>query len=248
MNVPPALSANQARGWGRYAETSPLYQHLNDVIADDERLLVVLNSIEHTPRQNILFAGVQYLMMGDDGSLLARYYPNFTDPPMEMSGISGPFREFVLANAEELIVLGRTRYTQTNECRRCVALLPGVWATGVERFHLVDFGTSAGLNLQLDRYHYRWGETMWGPESPVDLTTDNRGADVTPRDIEIVTRTGLDLNPIDPTDPDDRRWLEALVWPEHHDRRIRLRAALEVAAANPVDLVAGDGLGTLPEA
>lgn len=217
--------------------------------ADDPRLLEVLNSIEHLPRHNVLFAGVQYLMMRDGTTPLANYYPNFSADPGDPADIAGPFTDFVLAHADALITIGRTRYTQTNECRRCVALVPAVWATGANRFHLVDFGTSAGLNLHLDRYRYRWGPITWGPrESAVELITEMRGGAVTPHEIEILSRTGLDLNPLDPSDADDRRWLEALVWPEHHERRWRLQAALDVAASHPVDLVAGDGLVTLPRA
>lgn len=216
-------------------------------MADDPRLLDVLNSIEHLPRHNMLFAGVQYLMLRDGGSSLAGYYPNLTDKPGRVEDVDAAFTDFVLANSDELVEIGQTRYTQTNECRRCTALMPAIWATGVTRFHLVDFGTSAGLNLQLDRYRYRWGGTDWGPtDSAVELETEMRGAGVTPHEIDVVSRTGLDVNPLDPSDPDDRRWLEALVWPEHSERRSRLTSALEIAATNPVDRVAGDGLTTLP--
>lgn len=209
----------------------------------------VLNSMEHLPRHNVLLAGVQFLMLRDGCGELGEYYPNLSDRTRDRGDIAGPFEEFVLAHAEELAEIGRTRYTQTNECRRCVALLPALWMTPAERFHLVDFGTSAGLNLHLDRYRYRWESVEWGPPaSPVHLETEMRGASVTPRAIDVVTRTGLDLNPIDPADPDDRAWLEALVWPEHDDRRVRLRAALDVAASHPSHLVAGDAMVTLGEA
>ena len=88
---------------------------------------------------------------------------------------------------------------------------------------------------------------MWGPASEVVLETEMRGSGVVPCDLSILTRTGLDLNPLDPADPEDRRWLEALIWPEHHERRSRLTAALEIAAANPVGRIAGDGLVVLPQ-
>jgi hypothetical protein len=245
LSIPPPPTPEQTSAWGKYAETSPLYQRLNEVVAGDDSLMSVLNSIEHTPRQNILFAGVQYLMLRDGGGELAQYFPNFADRPRDLAGVATPFTEFVTAHADELTEIGRSRYTQTNECRRCVALLPGIWATPAERFHLIDFGASAGLNLQLDRYAYRWDGITWGPDSPVVLETENRGAEVKPKEIEILTRTGLDLDPVDPTDQDARRWLEALVWPEHAERRYRLRAALDLAAANPPQLVAGDALTTL---
>ena len=31
---------------------------------------------------------------------------------------------------------------------------------------------------------------------------------------EIASRTGVDLHPVDVLDPEQRRWLRALVWPE----------------------------------
>lgn len=233
------------RKWADYAESSPLYQRLTEVIASDPDLLRVLNLIENVPRPNIMFAGVQYLMARDGGGDLAAFYPNISSAPAGPAGVDSPFREFVLANEAELVELGRTRYTQTNECRRCAVLLPGIWATPLDRFHLVDFGTSAGLNLHVDRYHYRWGEVTWGPDSPVDLETDMRGRPVEPRPIEILSRTGLDLQPVDPSDVDDRRWLESLTWPEQTDRFRRLRSALDLASQHPVDLLAGDALETL---
>lgn len=238
------MTPDEVMAWAGYAVTSPLYTELCHVIARDERLLDVLAEIEHTPPLNILFAGVQYLMARDGGSDLAAHYPNF-NPESTVEGVGLPFTEFVLANRDSLIQLGRTRYTQTNEPRRCVALLPVVWASGVTRFHLVDVGTSAGLNLLLDRYRYRWGEIEWGPPSPVVLNTEMRSGRVEPGEIEVLSRTGIDLNPIDPNDADQRAWLEALVWPEHHERRARLRSALSVAAENTVDLVAGSALEEL---
>jgi hypothetical protein len=61
-----------------------------------------------------------------------------------------------------------------------------------------------------------------------------------------VWRAGLDLNPLDVTDEDDLHWLEALVWPEHHERRQRLRAAAGIARTDPPRLVRGDLLTDLP--
>lgn len=239
------LTPEQIRNWKHYALNSPLYRRLTDVIADDPRLCDVLNSIEDRTRHNLLYAGVQYLMMRDGPGDLGRFYPNFTERPLDLEGIGGPFTDFVLANSAELIALGNSRLTQTNECRRCVALLPGIWETPASSFHLVDVGASAGLNLYLDRYQYRWGSQVWGPPTPVVLETENRGRPVAPREIEVMSRIGLDLNPLDPSDADDRRWLEALIWPEHDERRRRLRAALDLASAGSADVVAGEALETL---
>ena len=184
-------------------------------------------------------------MKKDKGGDLARYYPNFTPAPSSLEGIDSLFKSFVLDHEEPLVMIGETRYTQTNECRRCVALLPGVWETGLDRFHLIDIGCSAGLNLALDRYGYRWGEFGFVGDSSVLLESELRGRSPAIRDIEVLSRTGLDLNPIDPTDADDRLWLWSLVWPEQHSRRERLIAALEQIKACPIDFVEGDATVSL---
>ena len=59
-------------------------------------------------------------------------------------------------------------------------------------------------------------------------------------------RAGLDINPLNVSDDDDLRWLEALVWPEQEHRRERLRAAAAIARAEPPHLVRGDLLDDLP--
>ena len=56
----------------------------------------------------------------------------------------------------------------------------------------------------------------------------------------IAWRAGLDLEPVDIADRDQVAWLETLVWPEQTDRLARLRAALDIAAADKPRLVEGD--------
>lgn len=240
------ITADYLADFAKHTTSSPLYTHLVSVIADHEELMRVTNLIEHTPQPLLLLAGVQFLLARDPDQPLARFYPNLTSRPDPVDQVDRSFTEFVLRHEEALLELGRERHTQTNEARRCVALLPAIWAGEHDQFHLVDVGTSAGLNLALDHYRYRWDGVEWGPESPVHLETELRGAHPAPRAIEIRSRTGLDLNPVDPADPDARDWLEALVWPEAEERRGRLRAALEVAAGLPIRLVAGDAVKTLP--
>lgn len=63
---------------------------------------------------------------------------------------------------------------------------------------------------------------------------------------QVVWRAGVDLNPIDPRDPDARTWLENLVWPGEDDRLVRLRATLDIFAADRVPIVKGDLLDELP--
>ncbi len=232
--------------WGRHTHGSPLYHHLVQVIADDPELLRVMGRVDHLPQANLVFGAVHFLLMSGRGPELAAYYPSLTEEPLPLEG-SGPiFGDFVRGHEDEIVEIGNTRYTQTNECRRCVALLPLVMMSPFDRFHLIDIGTSAGLNLGLDRFHYHLGEQEWGPDSPVVLSAESRGAIPRLRDIEIQHRVGLDLNPIDPADDDARLWLDALIWPEHTERRARLRAALALVATMDLEMVAGDALVTLP--
>jgi hypothetical protein len=234
------------RAWGRHTHGSPLYRHLVDVIADDPELMRVMARIEHLPQANLLFGAVHYLLMDGADPDLARFYPSLSSDPLPPEGSGPPFRSFVLEREDEIVEIGNTRYTQTNECRRCVALLPMVMMAPFDRFHLIDVGTSAGLNLGLDRYRYQFDGLTWGPDSPVVLEAESRGSEIRLRDIEVVRRVGLDFNPIDPSDPESRRWLDALIWPEHTERRSRLRSALAMVADLEIEYVSGDALATLP--
>jgi hypothetical protein len=235
------------RAWGRHTHGSPLYLHLVEVIADDPDLMRVVGRIQHLPQANLLFGAVQLMLMAGRGPELAAYYRSLVDDPLPVTDSGPAFRRFVLENEEEIVGIGNTRYTQTNECRRCAVLLPLVMMAPFDRFHLIDVGTSAGLNLGLDRYHYRFGDLAWGPESKVLLTTESRGATPRLHDIAVMSRIGLDLSPIDAGDQESRLWLDALIWPEHVERRARLRAALQVMAAVEVEMVPGDALVTLPQ-
>jgi len=240
----PPDTPDSVRAWGRHTHGSPLYGRLTEVVASDPELMRVLNRIENLPRPNLLFAGVQYLLAkGASPALDAYYASRVTDAasPKEAGPI---FTGFVLAHEDELAEIGRTRRTQTNECRRCSGLLPMIWHGAHDEFHLVDFGTSAGLNLALDRYSYRWDGVTWG-SGRVRIEAESRGRPPVPRDIRVMSRIGLDLNPIDPASEDERDWLVALIWPEQHERRERLTAALDEMGRVDYQLVPGDAIQTL---
>ena len=140
------------------------------------------------------------------------------------------------------------RSTQTNEAGRCATLLP-VLAGMRGPLALLEVGASAGLCLYPDRYRYDYqrpdggagvvGEGGAGDGPVLSCEWDREGPPPTHRP-EVAWRGGLDLHPLDVTDPDHLRWLECLVWPEQHQRRERLRQAAAVVAAEPPLLVAGD--------
>jgi hypothetical protein len=234
------------RDWGKHTHGSPLYAELVEVVAGDPELLRVINRIRHLPPPNLLFAAVQYLLIGGADEGLAAFYPSLVEKPAAPGGVGPHFRRFVLANEEEIIEIGNNRYTQTNECRRCIALLPMVMMSPFDSFHLIDVGASAGLNLAIDRYGYRYGDRDWNLTSELELTGEWRGRSVPFHEIEVLGRTALDLNPIDPADETARRWLDALIWPEHEERRSRLRSALDLVSKLDIEAIAGDAVETLP--
>ena len=65
---------------------------------------------------------------------------------------------------------------------------------------------------------------------------------------EVVARVGVDLDPVDVTDPDEARWLRACLWPDQPERTARLEAEMALAATAPPLLLRGDAVEVLPDA
>lgn len=139
------------------------------------------------------------------------------------------------------------RAPQTNEVRRSAALIGGFLTVAAETrlpLRILEIGTSAGLNLRLDRFWYQVGEGGIGdPASPVRFV-DVWDGDPLPFDAPMVVadRAGCDRDPIDPTSDDGRRALLGYVWPDQADRIKVLRGALEVAARVPAVVERADAL------
>ncbi|MFF5171016.1 DUF2332 domain-containing protein [Micromonospora sp. NPDC000089] len=204
---------------------SPTYERLALAVSRDCKLLDLLDGLPPAKRQpNLLFAVVRLLGGPVD------------DPTA--------FHDYTVANWPAIEPEIRSRATQTNEAGRCAVLLP-VLASLPQPLALLEVGASAGLCLYPDRYAYRYGDHLIGAGAPV-LDCALTGAAPPDRLPEVVWRAGLDLNPLDVTDPADLAWLDALIWPEHGHRRERLRAAATVAAAEPPLLVRGDLVDDLP--
>jgi hypothetical protein len=132
------------------------------------------------------------------------------------------------------------RPVQTNEVGRCSGLLGGLLHVARETglpVRLLEVGASGGLNLLVDRYAHSVadGVVLGDPGSPVRLVAAWQG-NLPPYDVklEIVERKGCDPSPLDPASSADRLTLTSYVWADQVDRFERLRAALQVAAAQPV--------------
>ena len=157
------------------------------------------------------------------------------------------FRRVVLEQEAEVRATVMSRATQTNEVGRLATLVP-VMALVEGPLALIEVGASAGLCLHPDRYDYAWPPlgTLRGSGGSV-LTAEATGPLPVPTaHPEVTWRGGVDLNPLDVSDPDAMAWLENLVWPEQDERRERLRRAVEVARADPPVLRRGDLFDHLP--
>ncbi|MEO3820436.1 DUF2332 domain-containing protein [Plantactinospora sp. B24E8] len=217
----------------RYAEfaareaygVSPQYARLSSAVSGDETLLALLGTLPPAKTQPNLLFGVVRLLGGP------------VDDP-------DAFHDFTVTNWPAVEAEIRDRATQTNEAGRCAVLLP-VLAALPQPLALLEVGASAGLCLYPDRYGYRYGDHLLGEGEPVLECTLTGAAPPSARP-EVVWRAGLDLNPLDVTDPADVGWLDALIWPEHTHRRARLRAAVAVVSAEPPLLVRGDLVDDLP--
>lgn len=203
------------------AGNSPSYERLARAVAANAEILSRLDTLPESKRQpNLLFASTRAL-----------------GGPVDAAE---PFGEWVIGNWDALAATMRTRLTQTNEPRRCATLLPFLSAIDGP-LALLEVGASAGLCLYPDRWHYRYGNTVIGSPAAPRLTCEPMGSFTPPSRLpEVIWRAGIDLNPLDVTDADDVRWLEALIWPEQIERRDRLQDAIAIARDDPAHLVAGD--------
>src|SRR6185312_10063788 len=174
--------------------------------------------------------------------------------------LSGHFEDFAAAlveHEEELRRRVETHGVQTNEVQRCTMLLPTFLAAAAETglpLELIELGPSAGLNLLVDRYRYRYANGSYGPaDALLELTTDEQSGGTVPasllgRELVVHRRRGIDLAPVDATTPDGYLLLRSFVWPGLDERVARLDAAVETLRRmpEPPELIQGDYTTILP--
>jgi hypothetical protein len=252
--------------WTLFAEDArtnghaPLYARLAEGIRDDEELLAVAaKSRRGQPYANMILAAAHYLLLRGARHPLRRFYANLNDGIRDEGADPFPqFRDFVLAHREEIEVLIATHATNTNEVGRSAILHAGFRAVAAEAgtpLALIEIGPSAGLNMLWDRYRvrYRAGDAVYdvGPDDcGLVIECELRGGARPPvgETPAVASRVGLERNPVDLSDADQRDWLRALVWPDNVARFERLEKALAIRVANPPEIHAGSALDLLTDA
>ncbi len=210
------------------AGRSPAYQELAEFVAENTTILQFLGRLAPAKRQpNLLFAAARYIL-GEPAN------PDSLTKLIDERGV-------------DLAAIMYERRTQTNEAARCAILVPAL-ALIPGPLALIEVGAAAGLTLLVDFYNYDYhGHVLNGldADAPV-LTCQPIGSVPIPGRVpEVGWRVGLDLNPLDPSNPADVEWLSCLIWPGEEGRAERLNAVTATARRHPVQICRGDLLDDL---
>lgn len=234
-------------------QDEPLYRAIAERVARHPDWAALLAAAPPTQRwARLWFAALQdrLLALRDAGERppLADYFPGAGVPRAPDAALAQHLDTFIAEQQDAMRRSIATRNTQTNEIGRCAVLWPVlqalVEATGQPRIALLDVGCSAGLNLGVDRWRYRWIDDATGATvATTPASRDARAPEIacrlragTPASVvtrsavpEIVARAGIDLAPVAVDDPVEVRWLRACLWPGDTERRARFDAAVEIA-------------------
>ncbi|MDQ7019349.1 MAG: DUF2332 domain-containing protein [Robiginitomaculum sp.] len=237
-----------------YTHLAALYQDRADGRADPD-LQVFFETVDHCwagrsftawfERPLLLAGAIHEQVLQGNAPELSRFYAS-------CGGDFSPSQSEALGNAVSQVLGDRHRHMvpflsqetiQTNETSRGLAwLLPvlAYWQKARPDITLIELGCSAGLGLVADGYGYRVhgpAERVWAQEGDpnFEVTLGGAGAeqafaslaDMPALSAAITRRIGCDLNPLDCRQENQKRILEALIWPDNAPRLARLRAAIK---------------------
>ncbi len=138
---------------------------------------------------------------------------------------------------------------QTNEVRRSSILLPGfseiTRLTGLPLV-LSELGASAGLNLNWDKFHYEIVGQAWGDKSSsVRLAPEWQGLPYELQPVDVISRAGCDLYPLDVLDEAKQKRLLSYIWPDQSERIARTKAAIDIAVDADTKIAKADAIDWL---
>lgn len=179
--------------------------------------------------------GIHALHLSGKAPELAAIYAG--EPADDAAVIAG-----VIAGHEAELLPWLDGPPQTNEAGRSANFIAAMlWLADrglPARFQCLEIGSSAGINLMLDRYRYDLGGVQVGPQDAVmDFRPEWLGSPPPSHGIEIISTKGCDVAPVDLTDPAQALRLKAYIWPEHRVRFERMDAAVRAASGSKPDIV-----------
>ncbi len=227
---------------------APMYARLCGAVADgltrESRTGARILDWPGEPTRDALplrfFGGLHALVRASADAALAKV---FRGEVTDAAAIAAALNAALVAHDDE-VMPWLDGPPQTNEPGRSAALMLGLME--VARYHgpkieLLEIGSSAGLNLLIDRYAFDLGGTRMGPPgAPVTIRPEWKGAAPEAVPLEFVSVRGCDVQPLDATDPAVEARLLAYVWPETPARGERLKAAIAMQREKHVDLVRAD--------
>jgi hypothetical protein len=234
------------------AKTSPLYERVAVGLSESDE---ALRAIEAAPARKrhptLILAALHDLALEGRAPALAAAYAVADGDAAAEAAI-----DTLLRMTDSVVAIAVRRQTRTNEAGRCAVLYPAIaeaaHRVGATAVGLIDVGCSAGFNLNVDRVGitYSNGHSLGDPSSPVQLSASIVGDRPVPTRAmpDVVTRIGVDLDPVDVTDAEEARWLRACLWPDQPEQTARLEAELALAATAPPLLLHGDAVEVLPDA
>lgn len=238
--------------------SSLLYEWLSLRISEDDELLELSRfARKGQPVPNLFLGAVHYLLLKGADHPLRRYYPSIVENVKSYEESFPFFKEFCKLYKEEILVLIKDKLVQTNEVRRCGYLYPVfsyIHNKCKKPLALIEIGTSAGFQLLWDKYKYTYnGQDFYGDSSSTFLIQTEIKSEAKPELLResppVSSRMGLDLHINDVTDVEDALWLNALIWPEHGERRALFKSATEYMNRykSEVVFVEGDGVELLDQ-
>lgn len=239
---------------------SLIYSRIAEGIGRDDQLKsMCAKARPGQPHANMILGAVHFLLLRGEPHPLKRFYGTVGgDTSAERVDPFPDFRDFVLMHGEAVQALIATRVTNTNEIGRSALLHPGFRAIARAvnyPLSLIEIGPSAGLNMIWDFFGVRYRKdgviaASINEAAPLIIECELRGGRLPPIDGSptVAGRVGLELNPVDLANADDRDWLRALIWPNQVARLERLDRAIELFAAHQPLIKAGDALTLLPDA
>jgi hypothetical protein len=237
---------------------SELYARIAAGIGTDEELkAIAAHARKGQPHANMIMASVHFLLLRGAQHPLRRFYPTLGGAASGEDPFPH-FKDFVETHRDQVLGLIETRVTNTNEVGRSALLHAGFRALAEgapASLHLIEIGPSAGLNLIWDQYGVRYGRNgaaavTINTEASLVIDCELRGgkAPLTGKTPDVARRVGLELNPVDLANDDDRDWLRARMWPDQVARLERLDRAIALFREAKPEIRAGDALALLPNA
>ena len=250
------------------AGVSPFYEQVcRYLVTDDAMLELLLAAPLEQRRPSLFFGALNHLVTLHRDDPLAGYFPNLGGAVASDAVLGRELTRFVHQHGDHFRQLLGTRTTQTNDVRRSYVLGTGLSAAAQHMpapLDVVELGASAGLNLLYDRYRHTVNdETVFSPAraETCEIRILGKGGKGEPGDSGPAenadgpgnhpwpiarTRTGVDLQPVDIRESEDRAWLRSFVWPEMTEELRTLDAAIAVARADgPPPVLKADALAYL---